>query len=99
MPNTGSFAPLAVRPRTNAFHGAVFDFVPGVGMTVEGVVSDRVSGKALAGVTVRCPVAYDFGWAEVAHRVPTSLGEGGPATAHYGAVERVVVRNELFAAL
>jgi hypothetical protein len=44
-------------------------------------------------------VYNDFGWAEVARRVPTPLGEGSPATAHYGAVERVIVRNELFAAV
>src|SRR5262249_15088008 len=50
--------------QTNTFHGAAFDFVPGVGVTVEGVVTDRDSGKALAGVKVRCRIAYDFGWAE-----------------------------------
>jgi hypothetical protein len=44
-------------------------------------------------------VYNDLAWAEVARRVPTPLGERGPATAHYGAVERVVVRNELFAAV
>jgi RNA polymerase sigma factor (sigma-70 family) len=56
--------PELARPQTNTFHGAVFDFVPGVGTTVEGVVSDRDSGKALAGVKVRCPIVYDFGWGE-----------------------------------
>jgi hypothetical protein len=35
----------------------------------------------------------------VARRVPTPLVKGGPATAHYGAVERALVRNELFAAV
>jgi hypothetical protein len=61
---------------------------------------DSVDAELLVG---RAGLAYlvynDFAWAEVARRVPTPLRDGGPATAHYGAVERVVVRNELFAAL
>jgi RNA polymerase sigma factor (sigma-70 family) len=61
-PQTG--VPSLARPQTNTFHGATFDFVPGVGLTVEGVVSDRETGKPVAGVTVHRAIDYDFGWAQ-----------------------------------
>jgi hypothetical protein len=57
-------------------------------------------GELLVGRVGLAYLVYnDFGWAEVARRVPTPLGDGAPATAHYGAVRRVDVRNELFAAV
>jgi RNA polymerase sigma factor (sigma-70 family) len=77
-------------------HGAAFDFVPGPSVVVEGAVRDQGRGQALAGVSVRHQIDYDFGWAQ--DELTTTTGADGryrlaglsrPTTRGYQGIEFV----------